>query len=101
MLSWVEKVKLYILPGSWYTEYLEDAIVKTQRKVWKWRQKLIIVLSACCSYNFVSTKSKNWSNQQNNIGIINYKWNYSYNQHLPYQKIFHFNQTLKQHQDCI
>ena len=83
---WVEKVKFFTLPGSCYTEYLKDVIVKTKRKVWKQRWKWTIVSSACYSYSFIAAKSKNWSNQQNDVEIINYKWNYCCNQNLPYQK---------------
>ena len=65
---WVEKVEFFTLPGSWYTKYLEDVIVRIQRKVWKQIKKWIIVLSACCSYIFIVAKSKHWRNQQNNVG---------------------------------
>ena len=33
----VEKFEFSTLPGSWYTEYLEDVIVTIQRKIWKKR----------------------------------------------------------------
>ena len=35
---------------------------------------------------FIATKSKNRSNQENNVGVSNYKWNYSCTQNPPYQK---------------
>ena len=44
------------LPGSWHTEYLEDVIARIPRKVWKQRQKWIIVLSAFYSYIFIVAK---------------------------------------------
>ena len=34
---WFKKVEFSILPGSLYTEYLEDVTVRIQRKVWKQR----------------------------------------------------------------
>ena len=65
---WVKKFEFSTLPGSWYTKYLENKIVTMQIKVWKKTWKWITVLSACCCYIFIAAESKNWINQQKNVG---------------------------------
>ena len=66
---WVEKVEFSTFPGSLCTEYFKDVIVRIHRKVWKQRQKWLIVLSVCYSHIFIVTKSKNWRNLQKINGI--------------------------------
>ena len=50
------------------TECLEDVIANIPSKIWKGRQKWLIVLSPCCSYIFIVAEGKTWCNQQENIG---------------------------------
>ena len=67
---WVKNVELSTLPGSWHTEYFEDITTRMPGKVWKQRQKWMLVLSACCSYIFIIAKGKNCSNQRKNVVYV-------------------------------